>query len=117
MATINWAYANQYAGNAEIVLWETVTTGDVGNALTLEGRTEVSVQMIGTIGTSTAVLQGSLDGGTTWHTLKDAFGSDISFSALTQTLVPIGPGAALIRPSVTGGSGADVDVYVWARRL
>lgn len=94
------------------IKWETVTNGDTGSPDDGARLSDKSVQILGTFGTGgTAVLQGSNDGGTTWHTLSDPQGNDISFTAAGTAQVL--ESTQLIRPSVSGGdTNTDLDVWV-----
>lgn len=72
-----------------------------------------SVQISGTIGGATIVLQGSNDG-TTYATLKDLQGNNLSFTAAGYA--EFSSGAAFIKPSISGGTGDSINVTVahWA---
>lgn len=72
-----------------------------------------SVQVSGTFGGATVVLQGSNDG-TTYATLKDSQGSDLSFTSAGYG--EFSSGAAFIKPSISGGTGDSLTVTVthWA---
>jgi hypothetical protein len=72
-----------------------------------------SVQIGGTLGGATIVLQGSNDG-TTYATLKDLAGNDLSFTAAGYA--EFSSGAAFIKPSISGGTGDNINVIVthWA---
>ena len=71
-----------------------------------------TVQLIGTFGSATVVIQGSLDG-TTWATLTDPQGDALSFTAAGLNLVA--ENVRYIRPSASGGSSQDIDVYLLVR--
>lgn len=68
-----------------------------------------SVQISGTIGGATIVLQGSNDG-TTYATLKDLQGNNLSFTAAGYA--EFTTGAAFIKPSISGGAGDSINVIV-----
>lgn len=72
-----------------------------------------SVQVSGTLGLATVVLQGSNDG-VTYATLKNIAGTDISFTAAGY--VEFSSAAAFIKPSISGGTGDSINVIVthWA---
>mgnify|MGYP001265811244 CR=1 FL=1 len=72
-----------------------------------------SVQVSGTIGGATIVLQGSNDG-VTYATLKNTAGSDISFTSAGY--FEFSSAAAFIKPSISGGTGDSINVIVahWA---
>lgn len=96
-----WAAENT-AGNASITRYAPHVS--LANA---------SVQVSGTIGGATVVLQGSNDG-TTYTTLKDLVGTDLSFTAAGYA--EFTSGAAFIKPSISGGTGDSINVIVthWA---
>lgn len=60
----------------------TLTTTDDGQPETAPQYPEKSVQLTGTFGGGTVVIQGSNDGGTTWFTLTDPQGNPLSFTAV-----------------------------------
>ena len=68
-----------------------------------------SVQISGTIGGATIVLQGSNDG-TTYATLKDLQGNNLSFTSADYA--EFSSGAAFIKPSISGGTGDSINVIV-----
>jgi hypothetical protein len=72
-----------------------------------------SVQISGTLGGATIVLQGSNDG-TTYATLKDLQGTNLSFTAAGYA--EFTTGAAFIKPSISGGTGDSINIIVthWA---
>jgi hypothetical protein len=68
-----------------------------------------SVQIGGTFGGATVVLQGSNDG-VTYTTLKDVTGTNIS--ATSAGYFEFSSGAAFIKPSISGGTGDSINVTV-----
>ena len=101
-------------GSAGYAHWTEVATGTTADTFTLE-RTKgllASVQMFGTWGSSTVVLQGSNDG-TNWVTLKDTAGTAISLT--DDGAFEFSTAMLYIRPSSSGGSSDDVDVIVTTR--
>jgi hypothetical protein len=95
-----------------IATWTGETTA--GNAAITRYAPHVSlatasVQVSGTIGGATIVLQGSNDG-VTYATLKNIAGSDISFTAAGY--VEFSSAAAFIKPSISGGTGDSINVIV-----
>lgn len=101
-------------GSAKVVTWFEVATGETAPTYTLQGTSGLlgSVQMAGTWGGATIVLQGSNDG-INWVTLKDPSGTDISLTA--NGAFEFGTAMLYMRPSPSGGSGDDVDVIVALR--
>lgn len=96
------------------LLWETVTQADTPQAQTIVGTKGIagSVQVVGTFGGMTIELHGSNDGAN-FFVLKDLQGSNLSFTA--AGLKDFTTACAYIKPVRTGGSGADVDIYVIMR--
>ena len=99
-----------------IAAWASETTA--GNASISRYAPHVSlvcasVQVSGTFGGATVVLQVSNDG-VTFATLKDISGNDLSFTAAGYA--EFSSGAAFIRPSISGGTGDSLNVTVahWA---
>ena len=99
-----------------IAAWAEETTA--GNASVpryapLVSLVTASVQVGGTFGGATVVLQGSNDG-VTYATLKDFQGNNISFTSAGYA--EFSSGAAFIKPSISGGTGDSINVTVthWA---
>lgn len=97
--------------------WASLLTVDVtGQAAQLGRYPCKSVQVTGTFGGATLVLEGSNDG-TTYFTLKDPTGgsdgtdADVSFTA--AGLKEVNPNTAFVRPRLSVvGSGADLKVVI-----
>ena len=72
-----------------------------------------AVQVSGTFGSATVVLQGSNDG-ITYATLKDPSGANLSFTAAGYA--EFSSGASFIKPSISGGTGDSLNIIVshWA---
>lgn len=100
-------------GSAGYGRWTGLATGDTATTHTLERTAGIlgSFQAFGTWGGATVVLQGSNDG-TNWVTLKDN-GTDISLTA--DGAFEFSTAMLYVRPSISGGSGDDVDVIVTTR--
>lgn len=75
-----------------------------------------SVQVTGTFGGATVVLQGSNDGEATLYTLDDPQGNDLSFSAAGGKGVSEVP--ELTRPFISAGASGttDLTIYLTCRR-
>lgn len=101
-----------------VVLWETLTpTNGNGTPITLSGVViDLIAQAKGTFGASaTITMQGSLDGGATYFTLKDPNDSDATLTAAGGVAIRDKP--LLIRPALTNGDGStDIDVYLMIAR-
>ena len=113
MATIN-PERSQVSVNMEKIFWETLTTGDTAGYCLPQGVGSLagSVQVTGTFGGATVVLEGSNDG-TNYVTLTDITGFPISLTA--AGLVDFSTACAYVRPAISGGSSDDVDVTVILR--
>ena len=111
MATISPVRSQPAGVGVEKVLWETLTEADTASAIIPSSTAPAiaSVQVTGTFGSATIVLQGSNDG-SNFFTLKDTAGNDISFTAAGGADFSVG--CLHIRPSTSGGSSSDVDISV-----
>lgn len=96
------------------VTWEAMGNADTGSALEMPGASDRSIQMAGTWGSATIVLQGSNDG-VNWSTLTDPQGNAISKTA--DSIEMITELTRYIRPVSSGGTGTDVDVTVLIKRV
>ena len=99
-----------------IATWATETTAgsaSITRYAPLISLANASVQISGTFGGATVVLQGSNDG-TTYATLKDLQGNNLSFTAAGYA--EFSSGAAFIKPSISGGAGDSLNINVahWA---
>lgn len=110
MATVTAALVPDPNGWISRYKWTPLLNTDVGSAVNSAYFADRSVQVFGTFGGGTIVLQGSNDGGTTYVTLKDPLGNNLSFT--TAGFKMIGDLAHLIRPSVSGGDGT-TSLSVW----
>lgn len=83
----------------------TKTTNDVGTGVAVTRWLFKSVQVYGTFGAAGAVtMQGSMDGGTTWGTIKDGANNDLVIT--DSKIYAIISTGLLIRPAVTAGDGS-----------
>lgn len=107
---------NQVAGNegAIITSWLGLATGDTGSPVRSAVFGDKSVQVTGTFGGATVNFQGSNDGGTTWNNLADPQGTAIAI--LAAGIEQVLEYTELVRPSVSGGAGVSVNVYLAARK-
>lgn len=106
---------NHAFGDAKIYLWETITaTNQEGSAVNVSATNDIAVQMLGDFGTSgDIVIQGSIDGGTTWATLNDPQGDPIVITA--ASIIQVQENVQLIRPINAAGTGLDLDVWMIVR--
>lgn len=110
MAVINYSLTPTQTSLATICRWPNLTTGDTGTPMPHSQYTDKSVQVVGTFGGATVVIQGSNDDGVNWTTLTDPQGNALSFSAAGLEMVSEATG--LIRPSVSGGAGVSVSIHM-----
>ena len=119
MSTINYAEQGTPGQGAKLYLWETLTETNVdGQPLELVDFPYRCVQVTGTLGGAVLSIQGSNDwDGTTgtWFTLKTSGDADADFSTAGGAQLVILP--RYLRPFVTGGSGTDLDVWLYCKRF
>jgi hypothetical protein len=89
-------------GNASVVTWTNVPTGNTGDPIQNPTFSDRSVQVTGTFGGATCAIEGSNDG-SNWVTLTDPAGVATSFT--TAGLKQILQVTRYIRPNVSGGAG------------
>lgn len=113
MAVIN-PTPNRVTSGVDTYTWETITESDTAAAIYPNGTDPLaaSVQVTGTFGGATVVLQGSNDNAN-WVTLQDVEGADISFTAAGA--VDFSTAMVYMRPSASGGTSQDVDVILSTR--
>lgn len=113
MATVTATLLPSQTLTLSRVKWASLGGADVGSAFEQADFMDRSVQVLGTFGGGTVVIQGSNDGGATWATLTDLQGNALSFSA--AGLKRVNELTQYIRPSVSGGTGSAIDVYLHMR--
>lgn len=97
--------------------WLALTTGDDGQPINWSEFADRSVQVYGTFGGATVTMQGSNDLGpvpTNWNTLTDLQGNALAFTVAGLEMVA--EPTCWIRPVVTGGVGASLNVQMFLRR-
>lgn len=101
-----------------VTTWADMATGDTGEPIRHLGCRDRCVQFSGTFGGATVVLQGTNGDGSAddavWATLRDNVG--VAISATAAAIRQLGDIPLWIRPSVSGGSGAAIDVVIVERR-
>ncbi len=117
---MTWAVAHSQIGegdgSSKLVAWTGGVTADgAGPAVQFPEWADNCVQIIGTIGGATIVVEGSNDG-TNWNTLNAASGGALSFTALTDAMKQIIERPLYIRPKITGGAATGIGVYLVMRR-
>lgn len=94
--------------------WSPLVQGSDGGAITWLTYTDRSVQVFGTFGGASVVIEGS-NNGTDWATLTDPQGNDLTVSAakIEQVLEV----CLYLRPRISGGDGTtSLSVVVVARK-
>lgn len=97
------------------LIWTDLNTADNGgprHTVLDQNGLAGCVQVTGTFGSGTFVLQGSNDG-TNWVTLKDRGGSNISLTA--AGMAEFVTASAYIRPFTSGGTADNLTVTVVLR--
>lgn len=104
MATVRFTtvYTTDWKKNTATISWPAMAANDVGQALELPSYADKSIQISGTPGGATVVLEGS-DNGSTYVTLSDPQGNALSFMDVALKFVV--ENVRYIRPHVTGGDG------------
>jgi hypothetical protein len=116
MATISYALDPGKNIGSQVIHWDTLTTTNtVGEGVEFTEFADRCVQVLGTFGGGTITMQGSNDGGTTWHSLHMVDGTTAcAFTSAGMNAILEVP--AQIRPILTGGDGTtDLDVYLHMR--
>jgi len=108
MASVNATTDRNSLNGAVLVTWA-LTDADTGTAFPIPYAAEITVQVSGTFGSATAVLQGSNDG-TNWATLNAWIGTNTSFTAAGIRKAVENPG--YIRAVTTGGTSSTISVVV-----
>ena len=108
MATVNATTDRNSLNGAVLVTWA-LTDADTGTAFPISYAAEITVQVSGTFGSATAVLQGSNDG-TNWATLNAWIGTNTSFTTAGIRKATENPG--YIRAVTTGGTASTISVVV-----
>lgn len=91
------------------VAWAAVPEGDTYAAAETGGLFERSVQVGGTFGGATVLIQGSNDG-VTYFTLNDLQDNPLSFAA--AGVAAIQENVRYIKPSASGGTNSSINVNV-----
>lgn len=94
----------QHVAGSQKATWSGLLNTDSGTPFMPGVYGDMTVQAFGTFGAGgTVILEGSLDGGTTWSPLTDPGMTAISFTAAgIETVMQY---CELIRPRVTAGDG------------
>lgn len=114
MSTVNHTKTQPSGINSvELFTWAAMGGSDVGDAVGFPQNADKCVQIDGTFGSATVVIQGSNDG-SKWFTLTDPQGNAISKTSAALEQIEEVP--LYIRPSISGGTGSSINVRLLARR-
>ena len=114
MSTINHTRTEPSSiSGIEVFTWASMGNADTGDAAGFPHFADKTVQIDGTFGSATVVIEGSVDG-TTYFTLTDPQGNNISKTS--AALETIEENVMYIRPKTSGGTGTAVNVRILARR-
>lgn len=113
MATVDYTNLPSTTLALHRVKWAALGGSDVGAKVGMADFQDRTVQVFGTFGSGTVVIQGSNDDGTTWATLTDPLGNALSFTSAGMKQITELP--QFIRPSVSGGTNSAIDVYLHMR--
>lgn len=103
-------------GSSKLISWTNGATADgAATPVEMPEWADNCVQIIGTIGGATVVIEGSNDG-TNYNTLNSAQGAALSFTALTDAMKQIVERPRYIRPRISGGAASGIGVYLLMRR-
>lgn len=103
-------------GQADIVVWSNMASGDVGFPVGLSGSADRSVQVEGLFGVSPGLSIEGTNDDVNWRLLKDHLGNNLNFTAAgIQSIDQI---VKSIRPNANGGDGTtNLTVTMLLRRL
>ena len=105
MAVRNATVTNVAKGVVKVE-WSGLLNGDTGRAEDLTRYPDRTVQLKGTFGAGGSVnVEGSNDGGTTYHILNDSRGEGNPLTLTAADMRQILENPGLIRPNVTAGDG------------
>ena len=83
-----------------------IPNGNQSSSLSASRLADKTVQVLGTFGVGGSInIEGSNDGGTTWHILNDSRGEGNPITLTAANTVVINENPDLIRANVTAGDG------------
>ena len=101
-----------------LVTWLNLANGDQGDPVELPEFSDRTVQIGGTggntYGAGTITLEGS-NNGVDWFALRSPLGTALSAIA-TNAMHAVLEIPRFMRPTLSGGAGGDVDIYLMCRR-
>lgn len=97
-----------------LVSWTTLTENDTAQEVITSGTGPIAcaLQVIGTFGGATAVLQGSNDG-VNWVTIPDVNNSSVGLTS--AGVAEYSTSVVYLRASASGGTSQDIDVILSLR--
>ncbi len=111
MATRNHTRPATGITSTIVAAWTGLQQGDDGDAMPFAQYTDKSVQVSGVLGGAAVVIEGSNNGGSTWATLTDPQGNDLSIS--TAKIEMVTEATLMVRPRIVGGDGTtNVSVHM-----
>lgn len=116
MATINPTIQKDFIsddGSVVLATWTPVTESDTCQAVEFSQYPDRCMQVVGTFGGATAILQGSNDG-TNWFPIKNVQGTALSMAAAGGQQAAEGP--RFMRPSASGGAAQSLTFTLFMRR-
>lgn len=111
MATVQPTRTIVSGGKGHVYTW-TLADGDDGAPIEAVDFADRSVQVTGTFGGATVVVEGSNDSAN-YAVLTDPQGNDLNIS--TAKVEMVAEVTRLVRPRVAGGAGTSVTVSLLAR--
>ena len=94
--------------------WTGITQGDTIVGVNIGSYPDQSVHVDGGFGGSTITIEGSMQtttgGPGSWIVLTDAFNTTLSFT--TTSIKNVLQNCYWVRPQISGGAGASVNVYL-----
>ncbi len=93
----------EVSGRVHRFVWLGLANGDDGDPISMPGASDATIQVFGTFGGGTIILEGSceVDPPSNFFQMRDGGDNVISFNAADGEMV--GPIAVSIRPRVTAG--------------
>lgn len=112
MAAVN---RREASGGTLLFSWDLTQADATGTASSHAGAADRTVQVAGTFGGATVVIQGSNQHDPTeWHTLHDMAGADLSFTSGGMRVM--GENPLHVRAVLTGGDGTTaIGVHILSR--
>lgn len=102
-------------GYGKRIAWQGLASSESGEAVSLAEFADRSVQIHGTFGGASVIIEGTNDG-TNWYALNDLQGA--ALSASTAKIEGIAELTYQIRPTISGGDGTtDISVTLFARKV